>query len=138
MKLSDQDSIARVSSCVEALRLIFQYSRECKDCPNETDKLKKEIQLQREYIQELIDDFQTLCGIDDHTTALRASCISALAVQGFLSQLDPPDSGATDSSQFPAFLIPIYQYLFPSDDTVTVSRLGDLPTPSAMEMQMSL
>jgi hypothetical protein len=137
VELSDQDSIARVSSCVKALVLIFQYSRERKGGSSE-DELKKEILLQRGYIQGLIDDFQTLCGIDDHTTALRASCISAHAVQGLLSQLVPPDSGTTDTSRFPASLIPIYHYLFPNDNTVTVRQPGDRPTPSAMEMWMSL
>jgi hypothetical protein len=138
VELSDQDSIARVSSCVKALVLIFQYSRECKGRSSEPDKLEKEIQLQREYIQGLIDDFQTLCDIDDHTTALRASCISAHAVQGLLSQLVPPNSGTTDTSQFPVPLIPIYHYLFLNDNTVTVPQPGDRPTPSAMEMWMSL
>ena len=133
-ELSDEASIARVSSCVKALQLIFQYSRKCKEDSLESDKLKKELNLQRTYIQGLIDDFQTLCGMDDPTIALRASCISALAVQGFLSRLDPPNSGATDSSQFPVSLIPIYNFLFPNDTTATVSQLADLPTPSAMEM----
>jgi hypothetical protein len=139
MRLSDQAGIARVSSCVEALVLIFQYSRKHKGDSSEPHKLvEKEIQSQRMYIQGLIGDFQTLCDMEDHTTALRASCISALAVQGFLSQLFPPNSGATDSSQFPAFIIPIHNYLFPNNNTVTVSQLGDRirRTPSAMEMRM--
>jgi hypothetical protein len=138
-ELSDEASIARVSSCVKALLLIFRYSRKCKGDSLESDKLKKELNLQQTYIQGLIDDFQTLFGMDDPTIALRASCISALAVQGFLSQLDPPNSGATDSSQFPASLIPIYNFLFPNDNTATVPQLADRPTPSAtMEMWMSL
>jgi hypothetical protein len=138
MRLSDQAGIARVSSCVEALVLIFQYSLERKGGSSEPDKLEKEIQSQRMYIHGLIGDFQSLRGMDDHTTALRASCISALVVQGFLSQLVPPNSGTTDSSQFPAFILPIYNYLFPNNNTVTVPHLGDRPTPSAMEMRMSL
>jgi hypothetical protein len=138
VELSDQDSINRASSCVKALVLIFQYSRERKGASSEPDKLKKEIQLQREYIQGLIDDFQTLCRIEDHTTALRASCISALAVQGLLSQLVPPNSETTDISQFPPSLIPIYHYLFPNDNTVTVPQLGDRPTSSTKEMCMSI
>ena len=139
VELSDQDSINRVSSCVKALALIFQYSRERKGASSEPDKLEKEIQSQREYIEGLIDDFQTLCDIDDHTTALRASCISAHAVQGLLSQLVPSNSGTTDTSQFPASLIPIYHYLFPKDNAITVPQLGDRPTPSAKEeMWMSL
>jgi hypothetical protein len=138
VELSDEASIARVSSCVKALLLIFQYSCKRKEDSLESDKLKKELNLQRTYIQGLIDDFQTLYSMDDPTIALRASCISALAVQGFLYQLVPPNNGKTDSSQFPASLIPIYNCLFPDDNTVTVPQLGDRPTPSAMEMWMSL
>jgi hypothetical protein len=137
-ELSDEASIARVSSCVKALLLIFQYSRKRKGDSPEPDKLKLELNLQRTYIQGLIDDFQTLFGMDDATIALRASCISALAVQGFLSQLDPPNSGATDSSQSPASLIPIYNFLFPNDKAATVPQLAGRPTPSAMEMWMCL
>ena len=138
VELSDEASIARVSSCVKALLLIFQYSRKRKGDSLEADKLKKELNLQRTYIQGLIDDFQTLYGMDDPTIALRASCISALAVQGFLSQYVPLNSGTTDSSQFPASLIPIYNFLFSNDNEVTVPQLGDRPTPSATEMWMSL
>ena len=137
-KLSDQARIARVSSCVEALVLIFQYSRKRKGGFSEPDKLDKEIQLQRMYIQGLIGDFQTLCGTDDHTTTLRASCISALAVQGFLCQLVPPNSETADSSQFPALLIPIYNSLFPNNNMVTVPQLRDRPIPSAMDMLINL
>jgi hypothetical protein len=131
VELSDEASIARVSSCVKALVLIFQYSRKNEGDSPESDKLKKELNLQRTYIQGLIDGFQTLCGMNDDTIALRASCISALAVQGILSHLVSSNSGTTDSSQFPASLIPIYNYLFPNDNAVTV-QLGDPPIPSAM------
>ena len=138
VELSDEASIARVSSCVKTLLLIFQYSRKRKeDDSPESDKLKKELNLQRTYIQGLLDDFQILYGMDDPTIALRASCISALAVQGFLSQLVPPNSGTPDSSQFPTSLIPIYNFLFPNDNAVS-PQLADRPTPSAMKMWMSL
>jgi hypothetical protein len=127
-----------VSSCVKALVLIFQYSRNRKEDPPESDKFKKKLNLQRTYTQGLIDDFQTLSRMNDHTIALRASCISALAVQGILSQLVPPNSETADSSQFPESLTPIYNYLFPNNSTVTVPQLGDRPTPSPMEKWMSL
>ena len=138
VELSDEASIARVSSCVKAVLLIFQYSRKRKGDSLGSDKLNMELNLQRTYIQGLIDDFQTLYGMDDPTIAMRASCISALAVQGFLSQLAPPNSGTTDNSHFPASLIPIYNFLFPKDNTVAVQQHGDFPMPSAMEMWMSL
>ena len=137
VELSDQTRIARVSSCVDALMLIFQYSREHNGGSSEPDnlKLEEEIQLQQAYIEDLIKDFKVLCDINDHMIALRSSCISALAVQGFLSQLGPPSGGTTDSSYFS---IPIYSYLFQNDSTVSVLHLRDSPTPSVMEMRMSL
>jgi len=138
VELSDEASLTRVSSCVKALVLIFQYSRQRKGGISEPGKLEKEIELQRMYIQGLIDDFQTLCGMNDHSAALRALCISTLAVQGLLSQLFPPSSGPTDSSRFPASLIPIYRYLFPNNNTATVPQLDDCPTLMAKEMGMSL
>ena len=49
IELSDQASIARVSSCVKALLLIFQYSRKRKGDSSESGILKKEMQLQRAY-----------------------------------------------------------------------------------------
>jgi hypothetical protein len=134
VELSDQHSIARVSSCAKALVLIFEYSRKRKV---DSFKLQKEIQLQQIYIQELINNFQTLRHMDDLTTALRASCISALAVQGILSQLIPLNSRTTDRSLFPASLIPIYNYLFPNNNAV-MPQLGDRPPPSATEMWVNL
>ena len=135
VELSDEACIARASSCVNALVLIFEYNRRHN---SGSDKLEKEVHLQRTYIQELIGDFQTLCGINNHTAALRASCISALAVQGLLSHLIPPISRTTDSSHFPESLTPIYDYLFLNNDTVAVPQLGNSPTPSAREMWKSL
>ena len=73
---------------------------------------------------------------------MRALCISALSVQGLLSQLDPFDGGIPDSSPFPDSLAPIYNYLFPpSNNKVPVPQLENSPTPSAdsaEEMWMSL
>jgi hypothetical protein len=137
VELSDEARISRVSSCVKALMLIFQYIHKCKDGYSDSYKLERKILLQQNYIQALIDGFKTLCGTDDDDTALRASCISALAVQGFLSDLISFNSGMTDSSRFPVSLIPIYNYLFPHDDTVTISWFRDHPT-SDMKMRMGL
>jgi hypothetical protein len=131
VELSDEASTDRVSFCVKALSLIFQYSRQCKySVPY---KLKKELRRQRTYIQGLIDDFQTLCGMDDPMIALRASCIRGLAVQGLLSQLIPQDSNTsytTDSPRFPVTLLPIYRFFFPKDEldnTVWQLDYGDAP-----------
>ena len=128
MELSDETTIARVSFCVEAVVLIFQDSRMLKGghgLPG-AHSPEKEMRSQQMYFQ-LMGDFQTLCDIPDYATALRASCIRALAVQGILSRLAPPNSWTT----FPKSLIPIHDYLFPNDHTVTKPKFGDLPTRSA-------
>jgi hypothetical protein len=134
VELSDEASIARVSACVTALKLIFQYSRKCKEKSSIPGKLEEELQSQREYDQELMDDFQALCDIDDPTIALRASCIRGLAVQSLLSQLVPPVSGGTESPKFPLSLIPFYEFCFPNDSTKTIQQLADGHTPSAIEI----
>jgi hypothetical protein len=127
MELSDQDSIARVSSCAKALVLIFEYSRTRKMGSSE---LANKLRSQQKYIQGLIGDFETLCDMDDPMTTLRASCIRALAVQGFLSELISFNSGpgATHSFGFPASFTPVYNYLFQNNRTVTI------PTSSATEV----
>ena len=134
VKLSDEASLARVSSCVKALLRIFKYSREQKG--TSPDNLKEESK-QQTYIQELIDRFRTLCELRDPTIALRASCIRALAVQGLLSQLalqnsptDGPQNRTTDGpqSQFYASLIPIYQFFFPYDNILDQLHRGHKPS----------
>ena len=134
VKLSDEASIARVSACVTALRLIFQYSRKCKEKSSIPGKLEEELQSQMKYDQELMDDFQALCDIDDTTIALRASCIRGLAVQSLLSQLIPPDTRTTENPQFPLSLIPFYMFCFPNDSTNTIQQLVDGHTPSAVDI----
>jgi hypothetical protein len=135
VELSDETRIARVSFCAKALWLIFQYSCECKEKTSVPDKLREESQLQRTYIQGLMDDFRALCVIDDPMIALRASCIRALAVQGLLSQLDLPDSRTTETPRFPVFLIPVYKLFFPNDNMDIIRQLDDGHTPSAMEIK---
>jgi hypothetical protein len=125
MELSDEATIARVSSSVKAIVLIFQYSRKRKGGPSKPRKLEGEMQ-QQEYIQGLMRNFQTLCDVP-YTTALRVSCIRALAIQGFLSQ---PVAPYITRTPLPASLIPIYDYLFPNDNTVTEPKPGYLPIPS--------
>ena len=134
VELSDEASIARVSACVTALRLIFQCSRRCKEKSSIPGKLEEELQSQRKYDQELMDDFQALCDIDDPMISLRASCIRGLAVQNLLSQLVPPDTRAAESPQFPPSLIPFYKFCFPNDSTNTIQQLVDGHTPSTMEI----
>ena len=116
VELSDGARIARVTSCVKAFWLIIQYSLKCKEYFYVRGKLEEELNVQ-EYIQGLMDDLQTLCGMEDPVVALRASCIRALAVQGLLSPslLVPPDSKTTEGPPFPVYLLPIYKFLFPND-----------------------
>jgi len=74
VELSDEASIARVSACVTALRLIFQYSRECKETSSVPDKHEEELQSQRStYDQELMGGFQALC--DRRSNDLSACCV---------------------------------------------------------------
>ena len=135
VELSDEARIARVSSCVKALLLIFQYSRECKQ--TSPHKLIKELELQQKYNQGLIDHFDTLCDMEDQTIALCASCIRALAIQGLLSQL-AQDSRKTDKSKFPVSLIPIYMFSLPKDNKDSARQPGDGHTPKPEEMWHSL
>ncbi len=127
--LSDKDRIDRVSSCITTLRLIFQYSRKRKSPV--PDNLYNELQLQRRYIQELTDRFQTLCGMDDQEMALRASCIRGLAIQGILSQA-LPDGSTIESPQSILPLIPIYKLLFPDINEDTIRQLEGGHTPNPM------
>ena len=129
VELSDDESIARVSSCVRALLRIFSYSRKRKEKSPNPNKLKEELRRQKTHIQGLIDDFQRLCGMDP-VIALRASCIRALAVQGLLSHIVPPDGITTEKSPFPVSLIPIYTFIFPNDNTDTIRQLDGL-TPTS-------
>ncbi len=74
VELSDEASIARISACVTALRLIFQYSRECKETSSVPDKHEEELQSQRStYDQELMGGFQALC--DRRSNDLSACCV---------------------------------------------------------------
>jgi hypothetical protein len=115
VELSEQASIARVSSCVQALRLIFEDSRE----RNGSSPVQgKGLPFQREYIQNIFDDFLTLCDAEDPTMALRASCIRGLAVHGLLSHLVL--SVSEDSSHHPASLIPLYDLFFANNNADTV------------------
>ena len=127
MELSDVASIARVSSCVEALLRIFQYSRECKEKSSVMGELETVLRSQKEYIQGLMEDFRSLCGVDDPMIALRASCIRALAVQGILSELVPV-SKMTVSPRFPVSLIPIYTFFFGEDNGDIILRLDNSRT----------
>jgi Family of unknown function (DUF6535) len=134
VELSDDASCDRVSSCVKALLRIFQYSHEYKEA-SKPDELDEELLSQRTYIQTLMDEFQRLCDMPDQMIALRASCIRALAVQGLLSQLVPPDTRTTDRPRFPVSLIPIYTYFFPNDNVDTIQLLDGNHMSSAAEIE---
>jgi hypothetical protein len=77
-ELSDEESIACMSLCIRLLWLIFECSRKSKEKSSAPDKLnilREELQLQQMYFQELMDNFQTLCGMDDSMVALHAACL---------------------------------------------------------------
>jgi Family of unknown function (DUF6535) len=114
VELSEEESITRVSSCVRALRLIFDNSPERNGSSPVQDK---NLQSQQMYIQDIIVNFQTLCDTEDPKLALRASCIRSLVVHGLLSQL--VSSVSEDSSHFPVSLIPLYNLFFPNNKADT-------------------
>ena len=122
VELADDARIARVSSCIKALLVIFQYSRERKAKSFVPGKLEKELKFQQAYIQRLMDDLKTLCVMGDPILFLRTSCIRALAVQDLLSQLVPEDNRKPEiySLPFPVSFIPIYKLLFPKDIPDTI------------------
>ena len=103
-ELSEEAIITRVSSCVQALWLIFEYS-----CKHSLEK-EKNIQAQQTYIKDIIDNFQTLCEAGDPKMALRASCIRGLAVHSLLYQLVLSD--CEERSHFPMSLIPLHNLFF--------------------------
>ena len=111
VELSDEARIARMSSCAKALLRISQYSRKCK-AESSVLELKKELRSQETYNQGLMDHCQMLCGMDDPMIARRASCIRALALQDFLSQLIAQDIRTPDRPSFPISLVPMYKFFF--------------------------
>ena len=113
VEVSDEESITRVFPCVKALLLIFEYSRK------HSREQDKTLQSQQIYIQDIIDNFQTLCASEavDPTMALRASCIRSLAVHGLLSQI--VSTACADKSHFPLSLIPLYDLFFPNNKADT-------------------
>ena len=114
-KLSDEARITRVFSCVEALRIISKYSRECKQ--NSPEKLEEELAAQRKYNQEFMDHFKMFCIMEGpQIVSLNAYCVRALAIMYLLSYL-PQDSRMKDKSQFPVSLIPFYNFLLPWNNT---------------------
>ena len=136
VELSDDTIIDRVSFSVEAVRLIFQQSLKLKQGPSVPYKFEEKLQLQQTYIQDLIDDFQTLCLVDDPRIALRASCVRGLVVLGLLSHLaqsDESDRGTIPCRPFPASLLPLYKLFFPNDNTDIVQRLSEGNAPSTLE-----
>ena len=138
LELSDEARIARVSSCAKALMRIFQYSRKRKEENSVPGELEKELQSQETYNQGLMDYGKMLCGMDDPMIVLRASCIRALALQDFLSQLIAQDSRTTaskDSPSFPRSLVPMYKFLFPDDNTSIIQQLETGQTPKPEEIK---
>jgi hypothetical protein len=135
VELSDEARIARVSSSAEALLCISQYSRKCKEKSSVAGELETELESQQKYNQELMDYCQMLCGRNDPTIVLRTSCIRALALQNFLSQLAAQNSKTTDNSSFPISLIPMYKFFFPNDNTDIIRQLETGQKPKRDEIK---
>ena len=110
VELSNKATIDRVFICLKALRHIFKYSRDCNANSPEHEKVLV-LRSQKEYTQELIENFELFHGVGDPVIALRASCIAALAAQGILSDVGPPVSEMADIP-FPLSHIPVSSFLF--------------------------
>jgi hypothetical protein len=135
VELSDEARIARVSSCAKALMRISQYSRKRKEETSVPGEFKEESQ--ETYNQGLMDYCKMLCDMDDPMIVLRASCIRALALQDFLSQLiaQGRTTASKDSPSFPRSLIPMYKFLFPGDNTGIIHQLETGQTPKPEEIK---
>ena len=120
--LSEETCIARVSACVNFLRLISKPSGK---------RPSSEINegLPKIYVQGLINDLNVLCDEEDPGVALRASCVRGLAFQGILTHLTPADVEATPSQAFPIHLVPLYTFFCDGDNHETIRQL-DNNTPS--------
>jgi len=106
--LSEEACIARVSSCVNSLRLVFKPTDSHRGDSDEPDKDKE---LRKTYIQGLVDVLNAQCNEEDSTVALRASCVRSLALQGLLTNLTPPDVEETPTRPFPDHLRPLYTFI---------------------------
>jgi len=105
--LSEEACIARVSACVDSLRLVFKPTDSNRGGSDEPDEDKK---LRKNYIQELVDVLKAQCNVEDSTVALRASCVTGLAFQGLLTNLTPLDVEKTPGRPFPDHLFPLYTF----------------------------
>lgn len=107
--LSEESCIARVSACVNSLRLIFETTDSHPHDSHEDKELRKD------YIQGLVNDLNEQCNGEDRTVALRASCVrgltfQGLAFQGLLTHLTPLDVEGTPSRPFPDHPLPLYTF----------------------------
>jgi hypothetical protein len=101
--LSDEACVARVSACVNSLRLIFKYVGKHPAGGGEET-------LQKTYMEDLIRSLNTLCDGEDRKVALRASCVRCLAFQCFVSH------HATLDQPFPDHIHPLYSFICHEDD----------------------
>jgi hypothetical protein len=116
-ELSEEESIARVLCCIKSLRLIFGRSVKPDQGPSASDKERLERQMT--YVDGIICHLQALCKrvAKDPVVALRASCIRALAVHGFLTQITQSEADTTSNHHkpFPMFLVPLHTLFFQCD-----------------------
>lgn len=98
LELSEEASMSRASACIKSLRQIF-----------ETEAGTTVIQLDSENndIQAIMDYLESRCSASNPSTALRASCIRALAIQEFLVPLGHPDIEQLLTQKFPDYLMPL-------------------------------
>jgi hypothetical protein len=100
---SEDARVARVSACVESLRVILQTSAERLKNPNEEESLRK-------YIQGIVDDLNALCGEPKEKMDLRAFCVRALAFQGILTKCLESALVGSSVVNLPSYFIPLYDF----------------------------
>ena len=103
-KLSEEACLKRVLTCVESLQAILLLWKTAKRCktPDEEGSL-------RNFMQDIVRNFTTLCGEPEKKRDLRASCVRALAFQGFLSKCVEP-ARKESPTVVPAHFIPLYEF----------------------------
>ena len=103
--LSEEARVKRVLTCVESLRVILLLRTNAKrlNYPEEEESL-------RNFMQHIVANFHRLCGEPEEKTDLRAFCVRALALHGFLFKCLEP-ARKESPNVVPAHFNPLYDFL---------------------------
>jgi hypothetical protein len=98
VELSQEESMSRVSACINSLQII-----------SETVFTVKRPGLESNDIQAIMEYLEPLC--HDSSTALRALCIKGLVIREFLISLANVDAEELRTKKFPDYLMPLYRII---------------------------